>query len=332
MSLIPGNVEVLAFGVQSAKGTAAAAPTLAIALEDCQLDPGVQYVTAAESDANAVEPDDNVVGASPGGTFKCYARPSEADFFLYSLLGKNVDAGAGAPFTHTANIDSAAPFSSPYLTIWQIWPGTACWKYTDCRIGQAVYSGQPGGLVESEFTVEALSALAVDAGSAPDLTGLQVDEEPFTWAELAVSLGGVHGGIVNQFQLTINRNTGRFVGDNGLSSLDVPNGLLAVSGNLEVAFQDDTLWRAANTGSTTGAALTTTIFEEALAIDLTRGSGLELKFALAAMRIQNFKTALKTDGSPATATFDFKSKRSATVSDVIQSIVKNSYATPTTAR
>jgi len=331
VSLIPGNVEVLAFGVQTDKATPAAAPTIAIALEDCQLDPGVQYVTAAETDANAVEPDDNVVGAQPSGTFKCYARPSEADFFLNALLGKTVDAGAG-PYTHTANIDPTAPFGSPYVTVWQIWPGIACWKYTGVRFGQAVYTAQPGGLVESEYTLQAISAIAVDAGSAPDLTGLQVDEEPFTWAELAVSLAGVHAGIVNQFQLTINRNTGRFPGDNGLSSLDVPNGLLAVSGNLEVAFQDDTLWRAANTGSTAGTDLTTTIFEEALAIDLTRGAGLELKFALAAMRIQNFKTAIKTDGSPATATFDFKSKRSATVSDVVQSIVKNSYATPVTAR
>ena len=332
MSLIPGNVEVLAFGVQTDKSTPAAAPTLAIALEDCQLDPGVQYVTAAETDANAVEPDDNVVGAQPGGTFKCYARPSEADFFLANLLGKNVDAGAGSPYTHTANVDPAAPFASPYLTIWDIWPGVACWKYTGARLGQAVYSGQPGGLVESEYTVQALTAIAVDSGSAPALAGLQVDEEPFTWAELAATLGGVHAGVVNQFQLTINRNTGRFVGDNGLSSLDVPNGLLAVSGNLEVAFEDDTLWRAANTGTTTGTALTTTIYEEALALDLTRGTDLELKFLLAAMRIMNFKVALKTDGSPATATFDFKSKRSATLSDVIQSVVKNSYATPTTAR
>jgi hypothetical protein len=331
VSLIPGNVEVLAFGVQADKATPASAPTMAIALEDNSLDPGVQYVSAAETDSNAVQPDDNVVGAEPGGTFKCYARPSESDFFLYSLLGKNVDTGAG-PYTHTQNIDPAAPFASPYLTIWNIWPGIACVKYTGCRIGKAAYTAQPGGMVEAEYTVQAIGATFVNAGSAPSLAGLQVSEEPFTWAELAVSLGGVHDGIVNQFQLMIDRNTGRFVGDNGLSSLDVPNGLLAVSGNLEVAFQDDLLWRAANTGTTSGTALTTAMFEEALAIDLTRGAGLELKFLLAAMRIQNYKTSLKTDGSPASATFDFKSKRSATVSDVIQTVVKNSYATPTTAR
>jgi hypothetical protein len=330
VSLIPGNVEVLAFGIQTDKDTPATDPVIAIALEDNSLDPGVQYVTAAETDANAVEPDDNVVGAQPGGTFKCYARPSEADFFLAALLGKNVDTGAG-PFTHTANIDPAAPFGSPYLTIWDIWPGTACVKYTGARLGQGVYSSQPGALVESEYTVQAIGATFVEPGDQPDLTGLQVDEEPFTWAELAVSLNGVHAGIVNQFQLAVNRNTSRFEGDNGLSSLDVPNGLLTVSGNLEVAFQDDDLWRAANTGTTGGTALTTTIFEEPLAIDLTRGSGLELKFLLAAMRIMNYKVALKTDGSPASATFDFKSKRSATVSDVIQSVVKNAIATASRA-
>jgi hypothetical protein len=151
VSLIPGNVEVLAFGVQSDKATPASAPTMAIALEDNSLDPGVQYVSAAETDSNAVQPDDNVVGAEPGGTFKCYARPSESDFFLYSLLGKNVDTGAG-PYTHTQNIDPAAPFASPYLTIWNIWPGIACVKYTGCRIGKAAYTAQPGGMVEAEYT------------------------------------------------------------------------------------------------------------------------------------------------------------------------------------
>lgn len=325
MSLIPGNVEVLAFAPQVDKATPAATPIMAIALEDCTLSPNPQYITLAETDSAAVQPDDVVVSAQPGGTFKKYLRPSEDDFLLYALLGKNVDTGAGAPYTHTANPDPTAPFATPYLTVWDIWPSIGCVRYDGCRLSQLALSSQEGGGCEGEYTIEAL--VATMGVAQPDLTGLQVDEQPFTWAELAVSLGGVHGGIVSDYSLTINRNINRFMGDNGLESLDIPNGLLAVSGSLTAAFEDDQLWRAANTGTTAGTVLTTSIYEESLAIDHTRGAALEAKFALNAARITNYQVKLATDGKPATASFDFKSKRDDTLSNVIQTIFKNAVAT-----
>lgn len=325
MSLIPGNVEVLAFGFQSDKDSAATEPVMAIALEDCSLDPGVQKITTPETDAAALEADDVVVGAQPGGTFKCYARPSEADLFMYALLGAVDDAGA-TPTTHTSSLDPDAPFSSPYLTVWDIWPGIGFVQYTGCRIGQVALSSQEGGAVESEYTIAALKAIFGDIEDAPDLTDLFADEQPFTWAELAVSLGGDHDGIVNQYQLTINRNINRFGGDNGLESLDIPNGLFSVKGSLTAAFQDDELWRAANTGAVDGTELTTAIFEEAIDIDHTRGSDLEFKLSLAAAQISNFKTKIETDGKPAKVSFDFKSKRSADLTDVITTVVKNAIA------
>lgn len=325
MSLIPGNVEVLAFAFQTDKDTPADAPVMAIALEDCSLDPGVQRITTPETDAAALAPDDVVVGAQPGGTFKCYLRPDEVDLFMYALLGKNDDAGTD-PTTHTAELDDTAPFSSPYLTIWDIWPGIGCVQYTGARIGQLALSSQEGGAVESEYTIQALKATFLDIGDAPDLSGLFVDEQPFTWAELAVSLAGTHGGIVSQYQLTVNRNINRFTGDNGLESLDIPNGLFAVTGSMTVAFEDDELWRASNTGTVDGTDLTTSIFEESIDIDHVRGADLEAKFSLAEARITNFKTKIETDGKVATASFDFKSKRSATLTDVFQSLVVNAQA------
>jgi len=324
VSLLPGNVEVLAFGIQADKSTPAVAPVIAVALEDCSVDPGVNFITLAESDASALVGDDVIVGAGPGGTFKKYVRPSEEDFFLYNLLGKNVDTGAGAPYTHTANIDPTAPFATPYLTMWDIWPGVATVQYVGTRIAQADFSSQAGSAWEAVYTTTALQAIMHAA--EPDLTGLLIDELPFTWPEVAISLGGVHGGVVNTASLSIARATGRFPGDNGLTSFDIPNGLASVSGSLEVAFEDDSLWRAANTGSTVGTVLTPNVFSEAIAIALTRGAGLELAFNLAAAQIKNFKTALKTDASPATSTFDFKSLRSATLSNVIQTVVKNAIA------
>lgn len=323
MSLIPANVEILAFGIQTDKDTPASVPVIAIALEDCTLEPNRQELIIAESDQSAQQGNRMIVGAQPSGTFKKNVRPSEEDFFLHAMLGLTVDSGT-TPKIHTSNVDPAAPFTSKYLTIWDIWPGTLCVRYDGARIASGHYTTQPGAALEAEYTVEALKATY--GVSQPTLTSLFVDELPFSWANLAASLGGVHAGVVNSLDLTISRGTTRFAGDNGLVSLDVPNGLLSVNGSLEVAFQDADLTRAANTGTTSGTVLTDTIFEEALALDFTRGSLLEVKLLLAAMQIGNFKTALKTDASPAVSTFDFNSKRQTTISDAIQSVVKNALA------
>jgi hypothetical protein len=323
VSLIPANIEYLGFAIQSAKGTPASAPKICVALEDCSLEPNPTVIQTAESDSSSQQGEKVIVGAQPGGTFKKYVRPSEEDFFLYCLLGKNVDSGT-TPKVHTANVDPAAPFTTPYITVWDVWPGVASVRYDDCRIAQAKIDVQPGQAASVEYTLVALKAtLGV---TEPTPTGLFASELPHTWAELAVSLGGVHGGIANQASLTIDRNTGRFEGDNGLDSLDCPNGLFAVSGELEVAFQDDDLLRAANTGTTDGTVLTTTLYDQSVVLDFTRGANLETKFTVANAQISDYKVGLKTDASPAIASFNFSSKRQADVATVISTVVKNAIA------
>lgn len=320
MSLIPANIEYLAFAVQADKVTAASAPTIACSLQDCSVEPNPTTIVTAESDRSAQQGNKVVVGAQPGGSFKKYVRPSEEDFFLNALLGKTTDGGT-TPKTHTSEVDSAAPFTTPYLTVWDVWPGVATTRYDGVRIGSASFSGQPGGAIEVEY--ELVARKATLGVSEPNPAGLITSEAEMTWPELAATLGGSDPGTVNQFSLKIDRNTGRFTGDNGFTDFDLPNGLLAVTGNIEIAFEDDDLYRAANTGTTSGTVLTTTVFDEALVIDLLRSSLLEVKFTMAGVQVTNYKVALKTDASPAVATFDFNSKRQATISDAIQTLVKN---------
>jgi hypothetical protein len=325
-TLIPSNIEVLAFGIQADQATPAVTPVIAVAIEDCGLDPGVQRAKQQESDQDAQQGNVAVMGAQPGGTFKKYVRPSEEDFFLLGLLGKTVDSGTTPNFIHTENIDPAAPLNSPYLTCWNIWPGELCVQYTGMRLKSAHITGAPGGFIEVEYDTRAMAATYVPIGSAPDLTGLFTTELAHSWPELAVSLGGVHSGTANKLDVMIDRGTNFFQGDVGLGVLDVPNGLLAVSGSLEVAFISDALERSANTGSPTGTALTSTVFSEALSIALTRNGNLGVTLSMAGVQIQNFKTQFKTDASPAISSFDFDSLRQATISNVIQAVVKNALA------
>jgi hypothetical protein len=324
VSLVPANIEYLAFAAQADKDTAASAPDIAIVLEDESLDPGVQVLTTAESDRSAQQGQRIVVGAQPGGTFRKYVRPNEEDFFLAALLGKSVDT-PGSPNAHAITIDPAAPFFTPYLTCWQVWPGKLALKYVGCRIAQGVFTSQPGQALSVEYTLAGLSAVYLDA--EPTVTDLFDDDElPHVWPELTGTLGGVHDGTINNLSLTVSRNTGRFEGDNGLTSLDVPNGLVAITGSLEVAFQNDDFTRAANTGSTSGTALTTDIYDTSLVLDFLRAAGAEeVKFDLESIQITNLRTALKTDASPAVTTFDFNAKRVDDISTLLVATVKNGF-------
>lgn len=322
MSLIPANIEYLAFAIQSDKDTAAETPVIAVVLEDCTLDPNPTDIPTPETDASAQQPTLVRVGAEPGGTFRKYVRPSEEDFFLYALLGATSDGGT-TPKTHNINIDPSDPFNSPYLTVWDVWPGVACVKYTGVRIGQAVYSSQPGQAVDAEYTLVALKATVGE--DEPDVEGLLADELPYSWANFRATVGELDSGIVNSFQITLNRNTTRFSGDNGLGSLDVPNGLAAVNGNLEISYQNDDLSRAVATGATDGTDLTDAIYDTDLTLDLTRGTGpdSEVELSMAAVQLSNLRTPAKTDGSPAVTTFDFNGKRQADISDLIAAFVQN---------
>lgn len=327
MSLIPANVEYLGIGIQADKDTAAAAPIMFFALEDCTLDPNPSKIQLAESDFTAQQGNKAVVGAQPGGTFKKYLRPSEDDLLLYGLLGKSTDAGT-TPKTHTITMDPLAPFVTPYLTIWDVWPGVGTVRYEGMRISQATITRQPGAAAEVDYTVTGLKATMGVTEPTPTF----IDELPFTGAEFVCTLNGSTPGTINAASVTINRNTGRYPGDKGLTSYDVPNGLVAVSGSLEVAFENDDLWRAANTGTTGGTVLTTTLYEQSLNLAYTRGSTLKAAFDMNAVQMDNFRTAMKTDGSPAVSTFDFTSKRQATVADLLEVLFWNAWAAIDTDR
>lgn len=318
MSLIPANTEYLAFGIQADKDTPASSPELYIALEDCSLEPNPTKIQLAESDASAQQGNKAVVGATPGGTIRKYLRPSEDDYLIYALLGKSTDGGT-TPKTHTIAIDDAAPFETPYLSVWQVWPGIGTVRYDGCRIAQATITRQPGAAAEVEYTITGLKATMGVSEPTPTF----IDELPFTGAEFTATIGGSAPGTVNQATLTISRNTGRYPGDQGLTSYDVPNGLVAVGGNLEIAFENDDLWRAANTGTTGGTVLTTTLYEQSLNLSYVRGSNLKAEFDMNAIQIDNFRTALRTDGSPAVSTFDFTSKRQATIANLIEALFWN---------
>lgn len=322
--MIPANIELLAFAYQEDKDTPADTPTIAIAIKDESLRPNPTRVATPKSDATAQKANEVVVGAEPGGSFTKYLVAEEDDFFLYGLLGKDT-VTPGDPNLHDIEIDPDDPFGSPYLTCWQIWPGIATTRYDGCRIAQAKLAAGAGEAWTAEYTLLGRKAtLGVDE---PDLFGILQDILSLSWPEASTSLGGDTPGTVNKASYTISRGTSRFPGDVGLQAYDLPNGLVDVFGDIEIAFADDALYRAANTGAENGTDLTTTTFSEELITTIARGAGRQVKLEMAAAQIKNYNARFNTDGSPGVATFDFATVRQPTLADVLTITVANDQPT-----
>lgn len=323
MVFIPGNKRLLYWGKQSAKGTLQTTPTLCIRVEDFTPNDVRQKIQLEETDALTQDGESVVVGITPGFSFKAYLRPSEWDLLGELLLGVNADSGTNPNYTHT----QSPAQDNAYATVYEREPSVLCNQYGDVRITQAVVTGGAGQALEVTMQCEALQFAA---GATAPTTPAPASELPFTYPEVTVTKGGVAGGLVDQFEVTINRNGQRIQGDNGYTSLDYVNGKLQVSGSI-TKYQDSALdQRAVDTGSTSGTAPTGTIFSEALTIRAQRNANLSTLFTFTEVEYVTRQAGVRTDGSPIVEVLAFRTPPQATLAANVTVTTKNSKATPST--
>ena len=321
MAFVAGNRRTLYLGTQVAKGTAQATPTKAFRVTDFSPNPVRARITLAETDATTQQPGDVIVGYTPGFSFKVYLRPSQAALLFQSLLGTNVDSGAGPNFIHT----QSASQTTPYLTVFEREPSTWCNRYVDCRVTQIVMDGQAGGAIEATVTMEALSF----TGGATAPTSPAADSDlPWVYPEILVKRAGSSPGTASQFSVTVARNGARAQGDNGFGSLDYVNGLFAISGQFTKYASDDADSRQVDTGSTTGTVTTTAILEETLEILATRNANSSISIAIAAVSYPTRTAAVDTSGNPLAEVMGFRSDPQTTLAAHVVVVVKDALATP----
>lgn len=322
ITLLAGNTRTIFAAKQSAKGTAATTPVRKYRLTDDSLDPGRSIITLPETDSSSQQPQAVVVGAAPGGGFGTWLRANDSDLLLYGLMGATPsDSGGGPNYSHTLN----PAVATPYLTLWDVVPGSSTTKYVDCRVTSATFTGQSGQGVQAQWTVAALSALANQV--EPTLPAAFTTEAAMTYPLVTVTRGGTHNGDVDAFSVTVNRNGQYFVGDNGLSAADYVNGLFQVEGSMTIAFQNPQEYAAFNTGSTAGTALTTTIYSQALDLIIATDANTSVDFVSSGIEYRAFPIGIDTGGAPITVAAAFATKPQTTWSNNLSVVVKNQNAT-----
>jgi hypothetical protein len=134
----------LAFAVQTAKGSPAAAATRRTALS------GGSYIEPAKgvrlgdevSTSRAPIALSPYVGSVPTlGDPEILVRPNVIGLLLYAALGGKAVSGSADPWTHTFTLASTLP----YLTVWRHLAGLVNDRHADVRITRLVLAGRAGG-------------------------------------------------------------------------------------------------------------------------------------------------------------------------------------------
>lgn len=327
MATVAGNTRVVYLAIQTAKGAPAAAPTHKLTLTgDVALDPNREIVQLPQTDASSQAPNNVVVGASPGGGWQGWLRPSEFALLARLALGVNGDSGAG-PYVHTATPTQAMP----YFTAWDVLPGSLCTRFDDCRLGSLGWSGE--SLQGIQYQVGNVLALAATLNVAePAAPAASATDRELVYPDVQVSLDAVHPGTHDSFAITINRNLTAVRGDNGLAIFDIVPGLLQVEGTFRRIYESDDVYNEFHGGSAAATGLVTTIFTEALDIAITRAEDTHGVAAHSdAIEYTETTVPVNTDGTPVIMNRSFRTKRQATVSDNISVVTTNGLATTETS-
>lgn len=323
MAGVAGNAWTLCFGKQTAKGTPQATPTMRLRYTG-GFGPVLNrnMITAAETDAIRQEGDPVVVGLRVEGTSEHLLRPDEFHRVQDAFLGSTVSTGA-TNYTHTTS--STASGTVPYVTLFKALNVTTLVdRYSDCQIASLTVRGSAEGLLSYSLEWLGLTALLgqTDPAGVPVTT-----DRPLVYPDVVVTLGGVTTDIVSDWELTVTQNRSLIMGDTGLSAADTAPGLFSVTGSLTALFESDAQYREFHTGTTAGTTPGTTIATKALNITATENANRSVAFDLDNIIVTAYPVEGNTDGSPVRVPITFRSKRGATLANVLEVITKNQTAT-----
>lgn len=304
----PGNAKLIGLAEQADADTPASAPYHFLQVYDFSADPVRAQGPLEETDRSTQQGANHVTAFTPALSFGIYGRPSLLDVVARSVLW----SGSA---TLTSHSSTSTPSNTPiYWTVWEIEPGLYTNRYDGCVATACSFQGQDEGQTELRVTGWQWLALGYQAGISEPSLPAAVDELPYLFAEATVSYDSVSAGLTSAFTLNINRNAKKIQGDNGYRGLAVVPGKLQVDGTLTRYVTDDDSMRAVNTGSTSGTALTTDIYEQQLDIQFDRpADSVSLLISAPAVAYPTREQAVNLDGSPLAEVLGFQTQPQATL-------------------
>ena len=254
------------------------------------------------------------IGHGPDGGAPIMVRPDMGAFLLAMILGADSIAGSG-PYTHTITRANTIPWLSIDRKL------TDAERFEDCKLNQLVISGEAGNPITMDFTF-----MGIDCNIESAETPSYETDEPFMFFDTGsytLDSGAITN--INSFTITINRN---------LSPVKTTsfkrNTLLETGFDIEVAlrllYEDNAKYKDILFGGST--ALTDVLDDGDLTIDLTYGSGADLRqFKIAIPALKHLDSSKHLDPDPKAVYLDMRSKAIKSGSEIITGTCQNSVST-----
>lgn len=322
MTGVAGNSWTEKIGKQSAKGTPQTTPTHAFNFTGGGGPmPRTDTITLAETDANRQQGSIVKVGFGVEGAAEHYLRLSQFHMLADALLGSTVTTGA-TNFTHTSS--STAAGTTGYFTIYKALGTALCDRYVDCQLAQLQVAGGAGQALTAQATWMGLSFTLNE--TMPGSPAAPTDT-PMVYPLVTVTKGGSATAQVSAFSITISQGRTIVQGDTGFSAADIAPGLIAVTGELTILFENDDDYNNFYGGAAAATTPTTTVVSEALNITALETANRSVAFDMDGVTLTSYAPPLNTDGSPIEVTATFVALRQATLAGLLEIVVKNQSAT-----
>ena len=163
-------------------------------------------------------------------------------FWLQAMFGTPTTTGSGAPYTHVFKVAK----SQPSLVLEQQYPDIPTYEmFNGCKVNK--FSFTYGDDTELTANIDIIGAKRTVSATPFDSTLNALSLQKFSNFQGTIEEGGSQLGIVTEaslyadFGLDSNSYT---IGGNGYRT-DLPEGILQVSGNIKVLFQDTVLMNKA---------------------------------------------------------------------------------------
>lgn len=187
-------------------------------------------------------------------------------YILKHLMGLPVTTGVG-PYTHTFKVLSTIP---PYgLTIEKVYADIAqVIRYIGCKLNKLSFDVTSGGYLQATLDFLGIDASVAVAAldAAPKLYAVQ----PFRLPRVTLSEGGSSMLTATRLSLSIENNitATKTLGNSGLA-YDLPEGLIAISGSLEVLFENMTMYNKAINATPSSLVITFPAFTGGQSLQFT---------------------------------------------------------------
>jgi len=304
----------LGIGKQTTKGTSVA-PTKFLRLAAAESVVQNQEVSEIRT-LNGDEELDAIykTGHAPDGGFQTFARPDLGAFLLAMILGADSISGVEAPYTHTITRANTIPWLSIERKL------TDAERISDCKLNQLVISGESGNPVLIDCSFFGIDSTIESAASPSYETN-----EPFMFFDTgSYTLDSGAVTTVNSFTITINRNLEKIK----TTSYKIDD-ILETAFDIEVAmrlkYEDNAKYKDILFAG--GSALTDVLDDGDLTIDLTYGSGADLKeFKIEIPALKHLGAEKHLDPEPKAVFLDIKSKAVKSASEIITVTCQNAVA------